>query len=99
MLKAISFLKLSSFSGKTFGLIKAKNVKLSKTARVSGVIMYEKLTIEDGALLDAQCKRFENTTIVQQYDHIEYTEEYQAPKVLRMNDVRDRENIGIEELN
>ncbi|MBL0318775.1 MAG: polymer-forming cytoskeletal protein [Alphaproteobacteria bacterium] len=86
-------------AGKTLGLIKAKNVKLSKTARVSGVIMYEKLTIEDGALLDAQCKRFDSTTITQQYDHIEYTEEFQAPKVVRMHDVVDKQNIGIEELN
>lgn len=86
-------------AGKTCGLIKAKYVKLLKSARVSGVIMYETITIEDGALLDAQCKRFDSNLMNQQYDNIEYTEEYAAPSVVRMLDIKGQENIGVEELN
>lgn len=39
------------------GLIKAKHVMLYAEARVSGTIMHEAITIEDGAFVDAKFKR------------------------------------------
>ena len=39
------------------GLIKAKNVLLYTDARVSGTIMHESITIEDGAFVDGKFKR------------------------------------------
>lgn len=43
-------------NGEIKGVLKARNIKLSQYARVTGVIMYETLSIEDGAFVDGQCK-------------------------------------------
>jgi len=43
--------------GSVEGLIKAKSVTLYQSARVQGTIMYESLTIEDGAFVDGKFKR------------------------------------------
>lgn len=43
--------------GEVNGLIKSKSVNLHSTCRVSGVIMHESISIEDGAFVDGQCKR------------------------------------------
>lgn len=45
------------------GLIKAQHVSLYTDARVSGVIMHESITIEDGAVVDAKCKRIERVVV------------------------------------
>jgi cytoskeletal protein CcmA (bactofilin family) len=47
--------------GRVKGLIKAKDVHLYASAHVEGVIMHESLSIEDGAFVDGQFKRTENT--------------------------------------
>jgi cytoskeletal protein CcmA (bactofilin family) len=47
--------------GRVKGLIKAKEVHLYATAHVEGVIMHVSLSIEDGAFVDGQFKRAENT--------------------------------------
>lgn len=39
------------------GLIKAKNVMLYADARITGTIMHEAITIEDGAFVDGKFKR------------------------------------------
>ncbi len=43
--------------GTVEGLIKAKNVLLYADARVTGTIMHEAITIEDGAFVDGKFKR------------------------------------------
>lgn len=43
--------------GAVEGVIKARNVLLYASARVQGTIMYESLTIEDGAFVDGKFKR------------------------------------------
>lgn len=88
-----------SIGGRACGLIKAKLVKLSSTAKVAGVIMYEKLSIEDGALVDAQCKRVEENNANEPLETIEYTEEIEDPKAVRIYDLADAEETGIEEIN
>lgn len=42
--------------GEVRGLVKAKHVKISETGKVVGVLMYETLSIKDGAFIDGQCK-------------------------------------------
>ncbi len=43
--------------GEVQGLVKARSVMLYATARVTGTIMHESLTIEDGAFVDGKFKR------------------------------------------
>lgn len=43
--------------GEIEGLVKAKTVNLYAEARVTGVIMHESLSIEDGAFVDGKFKR------------------------------------------
>lgn len=45
--------------GKIEGRIKAKRVQLSKTARVTGDIWHDSLSIDAGAYLDGHCRRNE----------------------------------------
>ncbi|MBY0355038.1 MAG: polymer-forming cytoskeletal protein [Rickettsiales bacterium] len=47
--------------GRVKGLIKSSEVHLFATAHVEGVIMHNSLSIEDGAFVDGQFKRAENT--------------------------------------
>lgn len=49
--------------GQVEGLVKAKEVHLYKTARVTGIIMHESLSIEDGAEVDGKFKRTDNVFI------------------------------------
>ena len=49
--------------GAVEGLIKARSVHLYAQARVSGTIMHESITIEDGALVDGKFKRTDKTPI------------------------------------
>jgi len=51
-----------SVDGEIVGLVKARSVKLSETAKVTGIIMYESLSIEDGAYIDGQCKSTDKNT-------------------------------------
>ncbi|MAR56303.1 MAG: hypothetical protein CMM93_03890 [Rickettsiales bacterium] len=43
--------------GRVEGLVKGRSVNLHPTARVVGTIMYENLSIEDGAIVDGKFKR------------------------------------------
>lgn len=43
--------------GELQGMIRAKEVHLYASCRVEGIIVHEKLTIEDGAYVDGQFKR------------------------------------------
>lgn len=52
-------------NGEIRGLIKARHVRLSENAKVIGVVMYEHLSIADGAFIDGQCK---NTDKLQRND-------------------------------
>lgn len=45
--------------GSVTGTIKARSVHLSKTARVLGDILHEDLSIERGAFMEGNCKRFD----------------------------------------
>lgn len=54
-----------NISGELRGLVKARHVKLTEYARVTGVIMYETISIEPGAFVDGQCK---NTDKLQRKD-------------------------------
>lgn len=49
--------------GEVEGLVKAKHVNLYATAHVSGVIMHESLSIEDGAFVDGKFKRTDKVFI------------------------------------
>lgn len=42
--------------GEINGLVKGKNIVLAESGRVTGVIMYEALSVKDGAYIDGQCK-------------------------------------------
>lgn len=45
--------------GKVEGIIKARNVRLSEHSHFEGVLIYEMLSVEDGAFIDGQCKNME----------------------------------------
>jgi cytoskeletal protein CcmA (bactofilin family) len=47
------------------GAIKADQVVLEKTARVTGDVLHKSLTIEEGAQLEGMCKRFEASAVAQ----------------------------------
>lgn len=49
--------------GEVEGLVKAKHVNLYATAHVTGVIMHESLSIEDGAFVDGKFKRTDKVFI------------------------------------
>lgn len=49
--------------GEVEGLVKAKSVHLYASARVTGVIMHESLSIEDGAFVDGKFKRTDKVFI------------------------------------
>lgn len=49
--------------GKIEGLLKAKHVVLYATAHVTGIIMHESLSIEDGAFIDGKLKRTDKVFI------------------------------------
>ena len=42
--------------GEINGLVKGRNITLSETGRITGMIMYEALSVKDGAYIDGQCK-------------------------------------------
>jgi cytoskeletal protein CcmA (bactofilin family) len=42
--------------GEINGLVKGRDIVLSESGRVTGVIMYESLSVKDGAYIDGQCK-------------------------------------------
>jgi cytoskeletal protein CcmA (bactofilin family) len=42
--------------GEVRGLIKARHVRVAETGKVTGIVMYETLSIKDGAFIDGQCK-------------------------------------------
>ncbi len=46
-----------SLSGEFDGNIKAQNVNITNTAKVSGIIEYTNLSVEDGACIDGQFKK------------------------------------------
>lgn len=43
--------------GEVNGLVKARFVHLFGTAKITGVVMHESLSVDDGAFIDGQCKR------------------------------------------
>lgn len=46
--------------GSVIGQIEAKRVELTRTARVTGDIMHEVLSIESGAFLEGNCRRIDD---------------------------------------
>lgn len=56
--------------GEVDGLIKAKIVMLYADARVSGTIMHESITIEDGAFVDGKFKRTDRVILDEVEDTI-----------------------------
>lgn len=50
-------------SGAVSGQIKATNVAIARTARVSGDITYRTLSVEEGGVLEGQCRRNEADNI------------------------------------
>jgi cytoskeletal protein CcmA (bactofilin family) len=51
--------ELVRISGTVSGEVRADNVVLEKTARVTGDILHKSLAIEQGAFLEGRCKRIE----------------------------------------
>lgn len=49
--------------GKIEGLVKARHVVLYATSHVTGIIMHESLSIEDGAFIDGKLKRTDKVFI------------------------------------
>ena len=49
--------------GNVSGTIQAKNVNLYSGCRVEGIIVHEKLAMEDGAFLDGSCRRMDKPAI------------------------------------
>lgn len=50
-------------SGKVEGTIKARNVRLSEHSHVEGTIIYEMLSVEDGAFINGECRNIEKAYI------------------------------------
>jgi len=50
-------------SGTVSGHIKATNVAIARTARVSGDITYRTLSVEEGGVLEGQCRRNETDNV------------------------------------
>jgi cytoskeletal protein CcmA (bactofilin family) len=50
-------------SGAVSGHIKATNVAIARTARVSGDITYRSLSVEEGGVLEGQCRRSEGDNV------------------------------------
>lgn len=50
-------------SGSVSGQIKATNVAVARTARVSGDITYRTLSVEEGGVLEGQCRRNETDNV------------------------------------
>ncbi|MEX2650535.1 MAG: polymer-forming cytoskeletal protein [Alphaproteobacteria bacterium] len=50
-------------SGTVSGHIKATNVAIARTARVSGDITYRTLSVEEGGVLEGQCRRSEGDNV------------------------------------
>lgn len=50
-----------SIRGKFNGNIRAKNVNITSKAKVTGMIEYGSLSVEDGAYIDGQFKQLENS--------------------------------------
>lgn len=59
--------------GNVEGTIKARSVMLYNSARVQGTIMYESLTIEDGAFVDGKFKRTDKVFIDETMPALGYT--------------------------
>ena len=51
--------------GSVIGQIEAKRVELTRTARVTGDIMHEVLSIESGAFLEGNCRRIDDKVRVE----------------------------------
>lgn len=65
--------------GEVNGLVKAHAVHLYSSARVTGVIVHQALTVEDGAFLDAKFKRMDKTD--------------PAAEILKTSDEEDTEGL------
>jgi cytoskeletal protein CcmA (bactofilin family) len=52
--------------GSVNGQIRADNVTLEKSARVTGDILHKSLSIEQGAFLEGMCKRIDTSPAVPQ---------------------------------
>jgi len=50
-------------SGSVSGQVKATTVALTRTARVSGDITYHNLSVEEGGVLEGQCRRSEGDNV------------------------------------
>jgi cytoskeletal protein CcmA (bactofilin family) len=50
-------------SGSVSGQVKATTVALTRTARVSGDITYRNLSVEEGGVLEGQCRRSEGDNV------------------------------------
>ena len=61
------------------GQIRADNVTLEKTARVTGDILHKSLSIEQGAFLEGMCKRIEASP-TQQIENRSLTKPLDKPK-------------------
>lgn len=55
--------------GEVEGLVKAKTVNLYSNAKVTGVIMHESISIEDGAFIDGKFKRTDRVFIDEEETH------------------------------
>jgi cytoskeletal protein CcmA (bactofilin family) len=52
-----------SLRGRFNGTIRAKNISITSKARVTGLIEYGSLSVEDGAFIDGQFKQIGKTTV------------------------------------
>lgn len=63
-----------NIDGEVRGLVKAKVVKLSSSAKVIGIIMYESLAIDAGAFVDGQFKSAEKISINEDFNNCNITD-------------------------
>lgn len=62
--------------GEVHGLIRARAVHLYSSCHVEGVIMYQSLSVEDGAFVDGKFKRMqENAPLSTSAEHMEISDE------------------------
>ena len=70
------------------GLVKAKHVNLYATAHVTGVIMHESLSIEDGAFVDGKFKRTDKVFIDDAPEPEQHAEENPADSEHMLDNLR-----------
>lgn len=85
--------------GEIRGLVKARHVRVSGTGKVTGVVMYETLSIKDGAFIDGQCKNTDITIKDRENATLRLAEQFASHAFTAGNNTDVIEGSVVEETN